>query len=496
MAGVLLELATHRSKQFFTDHQPPATDHLFMKRYFGIIATVVLVLIVLIALNTAGTVTLDRPPEDESSPLRSSYNAGPTGTRAVYQLLEESGYDVARWRESYKDLNLAASPAKGASLVVVGPFPLETEIEDEETRALQKWVATGGRLLVISRNPHAQFRDSYIHADIPTPTAKTDQAEDKNAANQSDTEPSDLLIAQPTTLTRDVRGLALSKWAARLSFYPPPPAAAQEKVEEANDEPPPPPPKPSLAEPSSPPPPAGTDAVVLPTEPSGDLSAPVVHLGDSKGAVLADFEYGKGRVLFLSDPFVIANNGVARGANLHLTLNLMEALGGARQRIFFDEYHHGYRSQGNALLNYFRGTPVPWLFAQLLVVAALIAYSYGKRFARPLPMPQADRHSPLEFVGSMASLQQAAQARDLALENIYPRFKNRLCRTLGLPSTAASHAIIARLKRRLQTNESEVELLRVFSESERALQGERLDDQRLIELVAAMRRITAQLKLS
>ncbi len=451
-----------------------------MKRYFGIIATVVLVLVVLLALNTAGTITLDRPPEDESSPLRSSYNTGPTGTRAAYQLLEESGYDVARWRENYKDLNRAGSQAKGASLIVIGPFPSDAQIEDEEARELQKWIANGGKLLIISRSPNAQFQDEYLHAELPTPPPKTDKAEDKTAASVE--EKSDLLIAQPTALTRDVRGLVLSKWAARLLFHPPAMPAPQEKPAESDDEPPPPPDVPSTIAP--------------PTEPLGDLSTPVVHLGDSKGAVLAEFEYGAGRVMFLSDPFVIANNGVARGANLNLTLNLMDALGGTKQKIFFDEYHHGYRSQGNALMNYFRGTPVPWLFAQLLFVAVLIAYSYGKRFARPLPMPQADRHSPLEFVSSMASLQQAAQARDLALENIYPRFKTRLCRTLGLPATATPNAIIARLRRRVQTNESEIELLRVFSESERALQGERLDDQRLIELVAAMRRIAAQLKLS
>ena len=96
----------------------------------------------------------------------------------------------------------------------------------------------------------------------------------------------------------------------------------------------------------------------------------------------------------------------------------------------------------------------------------------------------------------MANLQQPAQARDLALENIYPRFKTRLCRTLGLPATATPSSIIARLQRRVQTSQSEVELLRFFRESERALQGERLDDQRLIELVATMRRIAAQLKLA
>jgi hypothetical protein len=79
---------------------------------------------------------------------------------------------------------------------------------------------------------------------------------------------------------------------------------------------------------------------------------------------------------------------------------------------------------------------VPWLLLQGLLLTLLIAFSIGKRFARPLPLPQVDRHSPLEFVGSMANLQQVAQARDLALENIYPRFKASLCRRLGLSSRA------------------------------------------------------------
>lgn len=478
-----------------------------MKRHFGIIVTVVLVLVVLIALNAAGTITLDRPPEDEYLPIRSSYNAGPTGTRALYQLLEESGYEVERWRETYKDLNLAGSNAKGASLVVVGPFLLGTELEPEETNELKKWVAKGGRLLIASRDPRAQFQDNYIHAQIPTPAVNKDE---KNpAASPPVEEKSDLLISQPTELTRDVRGLVVSKWAARLSFHPPTAESKKETSEDVDEEtlpppPPPPPPRPApsgqpTTSPSTSPPTSTQDVpggVPLSFEPYGDLSTPVIHLGDSKGAVLAEFEYGEGRVIFLSDPFVMANNGIARGANLNLMLNLMDALGGTQRKIFFDEYHHGYRSQGNALMNYFRGTPVPWVAAQLLLIAVLIVYTFGKRFARPLPMPQTDRHSPLEFVSSMASLQQAAQARDLALENIYPRFKTRLCRTLGLPSTAAPQTIIARLKRRVAVTESEVELLRIFSESERALRGERLDDQRLIELVASMRRIAGQLKLA
>ena len=71
-----------------------------MRRYLGIIVTIVIVLAVLVGLNALSFVKLEPPAENERKPLRSSYNAGPTGTRAFYQLLEESGYQVTRWREN------------------------------------------------------------------------------------------------------------------------------------------------------------------------------------------------------------------------------------------------------------------------------------------------------------------------------------------------------------------------------------------------------------
>ncbi|HYE76269.1 MAG TPA: DUF4350 domain-containing protein, partial [Blastocatellia bacterium] len=298
-------------------------------------------------------------------------------------------------------------------------------------------------------------------------------------------------------LTRGLKGLAVSKLASRLRFASPSEKALLKKPGK-------------VAEPSSensapPPAPAPSPNVVIEEQEDGsiattllpELETLVVHLGDSEGAVLADFEYGKGRVIFLSDPFVIANNGIAQGSNLRLAMNLISALSrtgdGKSRKIFFDEYNHGYESQSSSVIAYFRGTPMFWLIGQLLLVAALIAYSYGRRFARPLPMPQVDRHSPLEFVGSMANLQQVAQARDLALENIYPRFRTKVCRSLGLPVSASPREIAARLKMRMKADLSEAELQRIFTESERVLNGGTIDDHHLVDLVAAMRRISSRI---
>lgn len=451
-----------------------------MRRYLGIIISIALALGVIIALSAAGNLEFDRPPESEREPIRSSYNSGPTGTRAFYQLLEESGTSVFRLRDDFKSL---PEKAPKALLVIVGPFNPNLDIQYDEALALQKWIAAGGNALIVSRYPQSQFGDPMVQSkvigeNLPW-TAPPDALVDPN---------SDKLIAQPTELTRNLNGLQLTTLAARIRFEPP------EDAEDEEDEKTPPPPAPSPT-PSPTPTTNSEQTTAAPCE--AFLYAPVVHLGDKNGAVLADFKYCEGRLVFLSDPFAIANNGIARGSNLTLAMNLVRVLSkgddGQTRKIFFDEYHHGYRSQVNPLVNYVRGTPVPWLLLQGLLLSLLVIFSVGKRFARPLPMPQVDRHSPLEFVGSMANLQQVARARDLALENIYPRFKTMLCRRLGLSSRAKTEDIVASLRRR-HLPIDEIEVRQTISDAEVTLAGEKIDDAQLVKLVGRMRRILAQLK--
>src|SRR5262245_50543871 len=130
-----------------------------MRRYFGVTITIIVVIFALIAMSMAGNIELDRPQENEFAPNRSTYNSGPTGTRALYQLLEESGMPVARWRSRYSQLHAEAPEVKDAILVVIGPFISGQKISDEETFELQAWIAAGGQALIISRSPLEQFAD-------------------------------------------------------------------------------------------------------------------------------------------------------------------------------------------------------------------------------------------------------------------------------------------------------------------------------------------------
>src|SRR5262245_18397492 len=439
-----------------------------MRRHFGVTVAIIIVIAALIGMSAVGNIEFDQPIENEFAPNRSTYNSGPTGTRAFYQLLEESGAPVARWRGRYSSL---FAEAKNSILVIIGPFSPGLKISDEDAVLLQSWISSGGRALIISRSPIQQFGD-------PANRAKAREkfpAWDATPEQFIDAE-SDKLIAQPTELTRKVRGLALSDFASRMSFHP------QEKAGRTNRT-------------------NGKGAAEPPADPgeakeeysAPTLYAPVIHLGDKDGAALAAFTYGAWRVIFLSDPFVTANNGIARGGNLTLAMNILRSMGAPERRVLFDEFHHGYHTGGNPLVNYFRGTPAPWLLLQGLGLILLIVYTYSRRFARPLPLPQVPRHSPLEFVGSMANLQQAAQARELALENIYPRFKAGLCRRLGLSSRASRDEIITGARRR-RFHISEIELRQTLSDAEMTLAGEAIDDARLLTLVSRMRRIISQIE--
>jgi hypothetical protein len=433
-----------------------------MRRYLSIILTSMIVVGVLVALSALSFIEFDRPAENESIPRRSSYNAGPTGVRAFYQLLEDSGARVSRWRESYTQLS---DHADGASLIAVGPFAADSWWTPSETRALRSWVSSGGQLLLISRNPSEEFGDRMLRS-----TSLADNDDWGKSPEELIDPEGDKLIQQPTALTRGTKDLALSRLATRLKIEPLP------------------------LTPTATPTPNATE-IIEELEDENKLAAPVIHLGDSKGAVLADFDYGDGRVIFLSDPFIVANNGIARGSNLTLALNLVNALSAEGRQIYFDEAHHGYRETRNPLFVYFRGTPVLWVLGQVLLIALLIAYTAGRRFARPLPLAPVDRHSPLEFVGSMANLQQLARARDLALENIYPRFRAQLARALGVSARAGINDFVAAVGRRRLPIDA-AELMRTMRQCENVLAGEEISDDQLVTLVKRMREMMAALRNS
>ena len=228
-----------------------------------------------------------------------------------------------------------------------------------------------------------------------------------------------------------------------------------------------------------------------------DSTSATLHAGGHPGAVLAETKLGKGRVIFLADPYVVANNGISKADNLTLSMNLFEER--PPGEIAFDEYHHGYGvlsrvgGASGGVLAYFSGTPIPWMLRQLVLILVLLVFSKGRRFGRPLPLRRERRTTNLEFVSSMATITRLARATDLAMQNIYSEFRRRLCHYAGVPPKTASASLAEAAARRARMDAGGLKTL--LRKCEAVGAGSPASDAEMLKLVSQVRELESSLKL-
>ncbi len=452
-----------------------------MRQRLGIIFTFVVIVGLLVVLNSVRNLKQEKPQDFEVLPNRSTYHSGPTGLRALHDFLSESGYKVIRWRETPKKL-LGDSGKLVKTFVVVGQTQIALENDDQNS--LRDWVTAGGRLVIIDRKLNDLAPESAgwrIDAStLEIPNGETDPA---NLTQMTDNVTA-LQPVQPTVLTSSVQSVLPSRFAARLRIQPP--AEKDDSNERPrgvvgsgvvisqprhywgkdDDNPPP-----EVTTPSSSP-------------------APVVHIADSRGGLLVDYSYGSGKVVILSDPYIVSNGGIKLSDNLQLAINTIAARDGV---IAFDEYHQGRGVTQNAFAAYFSGTPVLALAGQIVLLVLVMLWTSARRFGRPLPLPQVDRRSSLEFVASMAELQQRSGAFDLAIENIYTRTRRVLARYAGLDYNSPRSEIALRIAARSSIDGHKLETL--MRQCEEAINGAPVTSRQSIDLVRRLREVESELGL-
>ena len=469
-----------------------------MRQRVAIIITVLAVLVILIGLNAASYVKVEQPPDSEQSPDRSTFNSGATGTRALYDFLHEAGYQVTRWREPPSAL-LSVNGQKPATLVIVGRTLVRfTKSERDD---ILRWVENGGRLVLIDRNPDPSLLPASNEWTVATMTPNFPPSElDPTNLEQMTAGVKPLTPSQPTAFAHQVETVLPSRFAAVIMVEPARAPAGKptpgdrpgdhpsdknnshggspgESAEESGDS-------------EEPTPETRGYGPMTPVVSTTGSPAPVVHFEGERGALLVDYPHGQGRIVLLSDPYIVANNGVSRADNLQLAINLVAGYGGL---VAFDEFHQGHAATHNALIQYFAGTPVVALCGQLALIGLAIVWSRGRRFARPLPLPQIDRRSSLEFVASMAELQKRARAHDLALENIYSRVRRSLVRHAGLNNNSPRAEIAARVAARSGLSRPELESL--MRKCEETINGAPTNGKETLRLVRRLRQIESQLGL-
>jgi hypothetical protein len=435
-----------------------------MRQRLTIILTFVVIIGLLVLLNAVTYVKKDEGHDMEMAPNRSTYHSGPTGTRALHDFLSESGYKVIRWRESPEKL-LGDSGSLVKTFVVIG----ETQVPftEDEAKALHKWIAKGGRFVFINRSI----------SNLLVPKSQGWNVEGRMGAFPAfDIDPADarqmtdtvtaVHPVQPTLMTRNVAEVMPSRFASRLTVIAP----DNESSDEA---------------------PAGDNDNYVNVEPSSDMSpSPIVHIADGSGALLVDYAYGQGSIVVLSDPYIVSNGGLRLNDNLQLAINTLVYKDGL---VAFDEYHQGRGVSRNALASYFAGTPVLALGAQITLLILLVLWTNARRFGRPLPLAKVDRRSSLEFVASMAELQERSRAFDLAVENIYTRTRRVLTRFAGVDHNSPRSEIAERVAARSNIDRQKLETL--MRQCEEAINGEPLNWRQSIDLVRRLREVERDLGL-
>ena len=430
-----------------------------MRQKLGFIISVVLIVGLLIAINSATYVNQQDQRDSEIAPNRSSYHSGPTGTRAFYDLLSELGSSVMRWREPPQ--RLLNDAAQVSTFVVIGNTRLP--IDSEEVDSLLLWVQRGGRLVLIDRSPEPSLLRATAGWVVSTELQNLPPFDiDPGSIDQMTNKVMPVGPVQPTSLTRNVLSVIPSQFAANVNVSIAPQQRLEHGATAEDDE--------EISEPD--------EAEINPTSP-----APVVHLSNAKGALLVDYTLGYGQIVVLTDPYIVSNGGISLADNVHLALNLLRDDG----LVAFDEFHQGRGVTSNAIIAYFEGTPVLALFGQLLLLILVILWTRGRRFARPLPLPQMDRRSTLEFVASMAELQQRSGAFDLAIENVYTRTRRILARYAGLDYNSPRSEIALRLSTRSNVDAKQIETL--MRQCEDAINGEPISERQAVHLVRRLREV-------
>lgn len=457
-----------------------------MRQRLLIVITLLVVVVILVLLNAATYVKVEPQADSEAAPDRSTFNAGATGTRALYDFLRESGYNVARWRDTTEGL-LSFNGPKPSTIVVIGE--VRVPFSTTEEKELLHWVANGGRLVLVDRTPNPRLLPDSGQWAIKSKITNVPWYDlDPTNLEEMTRDVKPIAPSQPTLLAREVDNVLPSRFAGAITVAPrvaptkknEKPANADSAAgsdDEQDDEEFQPSPEPTQIE-------AGGKNLTT------NSPAPVITFASERGALLIDYPHGKGRIVLLSDPYIVANNGINRADNLQLAINVIVGNGGL---VAFDEFHQGHAATQNALIQYFAGTPILAICAQLGLIGLALVWTRGTRFGRPLPLPQVDRRSSLEFVASMAELQQRAKAHDLALENIYMRVRRVLMRHAGLNQMANRTQIAARVAARSHLNQNQLESL--MRSCEDVINGAPTNGKETLRLAKRLRELEASLGL-
>ncbi|HEY3279894.1 MAG TPA: DUF4350 domain-containing protein [Gemmatimonadales bacterium] len=321
-----------------------------------------------------------RGPKAPSLDLRAStLLAGPDGSKALYDVLVRLGRRVARRRTPL--FGFAEQSARGPALLVVLDPPID--LEAAELEQLVTFVKGGGAVLAAGRGggvtrcagwrlePEGFADDSvWVRPRPPRPGLR---------------------------LPRAARVLAARQPGERLE------GLRKRRLVEADDR---------------------CDTLV-PHARDTVLAAP------NGQPVVLRLRYGGGGSITLAADVGWFRNRVWRDTDVPYVV--LPLLAGDRRRVVWDEYHHGFGTQGlsvaGLILGWLRESPAGWAALQLVAVGLLWLAVTAVRFGPAQSVIERRRRSPLEHLEALAAGLESAAGVDTAVQLMVAGLRRRLSRT-------------------------------------------------------------------
>jgi len=383
--------------------------------------------------------------QDEESGLLigSTYSTKPKGCKAFYLLLKEMGFNAKRWQFPLRTLK--EDPKKGQVMLVIDTRRLSggygyssgSKSKLPDFPHLFDWVRRGNTLLLIGNS-------SYLHSKrLKTMIFNTGVGEflEERRYDEIDEADRGKKTFKPSLPTFYCRGVDKIKLSEYLRFN----CERDDKLE---------------------------------------------HFQDDKGQVVISLAEGEGKVILISDSYIINNEGVGKADNVYLLSNMIanESVSGT---VYFDEFDHGFSSQ-RGLFDYFKGTPLVWICLQFFLVSSVYFYSKGKYFGAPRPLPKGRRRSVLEYVDAMAAIFQKAQAYQPGLAGIYRRYKALWLKALGFEARTDIEELSLVIAGKINRDKLLVE--KVLTDCEEVLGGRPVRKEAALSLAKELQKLRKELE--
>lgn len=213
-------------------------------------------------------------------------------------------------------------------------------------------------------------------------------------------------------------------------------------------------------------------------------------LSDRHGAIVWEERRGKGRIVYAVTPFLAANAYQDEPGNFAFLAKLAAQNG---NRIWIDEYLHGYKDQdavqregAQSWIGYLLKTPIVLILIQSVIVLLILIWATNRRFGQPMPINSPTRDNSEAYIQALAGVLHKAGRSEFVLEVVGRETQLHIQRSLGLGSTILDADTIAQAWTK-QTGRPAEELKRILTPNQR------LSETDLLSWIKRVQAVRAQL---